>query len=103
MKPFARDFYFSMGWKNTRDAYKKSVGGLCEICWANGIPKAGELVHHKIPLTPENINDTNITLNWDNLQCVCRECHHKLHEHRPQRKRRYQLDELGRVVFERSP
>ena len=27
---------------------------------------AGEIVHHKIELTPENIDDPGITLSWDN-------------------------------------
>ena len=26
-----------------------------------------------------NINDFNITLNWDNLQALCLECHNSVH------------------------
>ena len=96
MKPFAKQFYNSPAWKHTRIDYAKSKGGLCEICWSEGIAKAGEIVHHKEPLTPENINDINIALGWDNLQLVCRECHAKIHD---RRQRRYKLDELGRVIF----
>lgn len=44
--------------------------GLCVRC---GRP--GEIVHHKIYLTPENIDDPNITLNEDNLELLCRDCH----------------------------
>lgn len=72
------------------------MSGLCEVCWEKGIPKPGEIVHHKTPLTPENINDLDIALGWDNLQCVCRDCHAKLHGKKVMR---YKLDELGRVVF----
>ena len=96
MRTFAEQFYSSKVWKQTRDQYKRAQGGLCEICWANGIIKAGEIVHHKTELTPANINDVNIALGWDNLQLVCRECHAKYHD---RRQRRYKLDELGRVVF----
>ena len=95
MKEFARDFYFSPAWKKTREAYKKSVGGLCEICWAKGIVRPGEIVHHKIHLSPDNISDQNISLSWDNLQCVCRDCHARLHGE----EKRYELDEFGRVIF----
>lgn len=96
MKPFAEPFYNSPAWKQTREEYKRRVGGLCEVCWSEGIVKAGVIVHHKIPLTPENISDINIALGWDNLQLVCRDCHAKYHD---TRKRRYKLDEMGRVIF----
>lgn len=96
IKDFARDFYFSPAWKKTREAYKKSVGGLCEICWSKGIVSAGEIVHHKIQISPDNINDPDITLNWNNLQCVCRDCHAQIHI---AKEKRYTLDEFGRVVF----
>lgn len=48
---------------------------LCVKCGG-----AGQEVHHKKYLTPNNINDPNITLNMDNLITLCRECHHKEHE-----------------------
>ena len=95
MKPFAKEFYSSGAWKNTREAYAKSKHNLCEICSAKGLIKPGEIVHHKVQLTPENINDPNITLNWNNLQLVCRDCHANIHD---SRKRRYKIDEYGRVI-----
>ena len=101
MREFAQGLYNSKAWQRTRDAYKAKAGGLCEVCWEKGIVKPGEIVHHKIPVTPENINDPAITLSFDNLQCVCRECHTKIHGdiYENRRKRRYKLDELGRVIF----
>ena len=51
-------------------------------------------MHHKIPLTPENVTDPDITLNWDNLMLLCRDCHAAVHK--PQK--RYTVDELGRVT-----
>ena len=99
MKPFAEAFYNSPAWKSTREAYKKSRGGLCEICYGKGLIRPGVIVHHKIHLTPENITDINTALSFDNLQLVCRECHAQIHD---RRQRRYRLDELGRVIFEDS-
>ena len=96
MKDFATTFYTSRAWANTRAAYRKSVGGLCERCLANGLIVPGEIVHHKIPISPENIDDPNITLNFDNLQLVCRQCHADIHR---RREKRYKVDEDGRVII----
>ena len=95
MKDFAKSFYTSRAWKNCRRAYAASVGGLCEDCKAKGLITPGEIVHHKIELTPENINDPAVTLSWSNLRLVCRECHARKHG---ARERRYTVDPLGRVI-----
>ena len=95
MKDFAESFYKSQAWERTRAAYASSVGGLCEPCYEKGIIRAGDIVHHKIHLTPANINDTSITLNWDNLQLVCRDCHAQIHQ---RLERRFNIDENGRVT-----
>lgn len=97
MKDFAEKFYKSKRWQHTARDYAKSVGKLCEPCAARGITVAGEIVHHRIELTPENINDPSITLDWSNLELVCRECHaqrHPKHRHR----RRYTVDAQGNVL-----
>lgn len=96
MKEFAKDFYKSKAWQQCRDGYMEKVGGLCEDCLAKGIYKPAEIVHHVKEITPDNINDPNITLSWANLRAVCRECHamhHGAHD------RRYKVDELGRVTL----
>lgn len=95
MKPYAERFYSSKAWQHTRAAYRKSRRNLCEVCLSNGLISPCEIVHHKIEVTPDNIDDPNITLNWDNLQCVCRDCHAKIHD---KLGRRYKFDEMGRVV-----
>lgn len=94
MQKFAESFYYSPAWKSTRVAYAKSKGGLCERCLARGVYRAGEIVHHKIHLTPTNIYDPSITLNWDNLELLCRE--HHAEAHKPGR--RYKVDKMGRVT-----
>lgn len=95
MRDFAKAFYTSGAWAECREAYKKSVGGLCERCLSQGVYKAGEIVHHKTHLTPININNSEITLGWNNLELVCRDCHAVIHG----RKRRYTVDELGNVII----
>lgn len=94
MKEYAKAFYKSKEWKKTSAAYKKSVGGLCERCQARGLIVPGVIVHHKTYLNPERITDPSITLNWDNLELLCRNCHASEHTGNV---RRYVADELGRV------
>lgn len=92
-REFAKGFYKSKSWQYTRDAYVKSAGGLCERCLHDGIYKPGEIVHHKQELTPDNINNPDISLSWDNLELLCRDCHGKAHG----KQKRYKIDEIGRV------
>lgn len=47
---------------------------LCERC-----DNTAYIAHHKEYLTPENIDDPNISLNWDNLEAVCLNCHNLIH------------------------
>lgn len=93
MNSSQRLFYDSEAWKNCREAYRKSKGGLCELCLKNGIVRAGRIVHHKIHLDADNIGDPNVTLNWDNLELVCMDCHAAEHGN----KKRYKVDLLGNV------
>lgn len=82
MKDFAERFYKSKRWQHTRNAYMKSVGGLCEQCLRNGIYKPADLVHHKVHIDPQTIHDPDVTLNWSNLEALCRECHKEEHPYK---------------------
>ena len=95
MQEWARAFYKSEAWKHCRAVYAQNECGLCERCLQRGMYKPGEIVHHKVHLTPDNINDPEITLNWDNLELVCRDCHAELHE---ERVRRYRIAANGSVT-----
>lgn len=79
MQDFARLFYKSPAWHKCRQGYigyRQSIdGGMCERCHK----ALGFIVHHKKYITPENINDPSITLNWDNLEYICQDCHNKEH------------------------
>lgn len=96
---YARRFYSSKAWQKTRAAYLKYAGGLCERCFTKGIITPGVIVHHIKPITPENINDPTITLSFDNLELVCRECHADEHDelYAMRRNRRYVVEKNGSV------
>lgn len=96
-KEFSRKFYSSQAWNNCRSAYMESAHHLCERCLSKGIMTPAEIVHHKIELTPDNIDNPLITLNSDNLEAVCRECHAQIHE-KYHSKKRFKILEGGRVV-----
>ena len=72
----------------------KEKHGLCERCLDRGRIVPGEIVNHRIELTPENINDPEVTLSFKNLKLVCRDCHAQ--EHKPEK--RYKVDQMGRVI-----
>lgn len=78
----------------------RSAGGLCERCLKRGLIVPGEIVHHKIYITPANVDNPSITLNPENLELVCRDCHAEEHAGR---QLRYKVDELGRVTVLEAP
>ena len=96
MKDYARAFYKSTEWKKCRAGYVKSVGGLCERCLKRGDFIPGVIVHHKCYLTPENILDPTVTLNYDNLELLCQDCHNKEH-FKEEYTRRYKIKADGSV------
>lgn len=91
-KDFAQSFYNSTAWKQCREAYKKKQCYICERC---GEP--GDIVHHKTRITPANVDDASITLNFENLELLCRDCHAA--EHSNQTERRYSFDRITGEIF----
>ena len=75
-----KSFYHTQAWYKCRDAYSKSVGGLCERCAAKGLIRPGKIVHHKEYISAENINDPEILLCFDNLELLCQDCHNAEHK-----------------------
>mgnify|MGYP004499851927 CR=1 FL=1 len=90
MKEYAKRFYLSKAWEQTRNAYYTYKCGLCERCG-----EAGDIVHHRIYITPQNIHDSNITLNFANLELLCQDCHNKEHSTKP---KRYVFDANGKII-----
>lgn len=74
-KSWAKAFYKSDAWKSCRLGYiaerKRIDGGMCETCGE----RLGYIVHHKIILTPHNIQDPEVALNWKYLAYECKPCH----------------------------
>lgn len=75
MKEWAAWFYKSKAWTKCRASYiakRVSIdGGMCEVCKE----EQGYIVHHKIILNKNNINDPDVALNHDCLEYVCKKCH----------------------------
>ena len=97
MKEYAKKFYKSKRWQNCRNSYFKKCGGLCERCLKKGQIVPGEIVHHKTYITENNINNPNITLNFDNLELLCRECHKEEHKEENINNNRYKILANGEI------
>ena len=94
-KDYANAFYHSKEWKRASEACIQRAGGLCEKCLSNGLVEPGYIVHHKVKLTPANINNPEIALNVDNFEYLCLKCHNMVHA---KVQRRYRIDEDGNVL-----
>ena len=75
MRDKDRHFYHTTAWERCRAAFMASKHYTCERC-----KKPAVIVHHKTYITDENETDESITLNWDNLEALCIECHNKEHK-----------------------
>jgi len=82
-------FYRSWIWRRAREDYRKKII-FCERCGA-----VGTQVHHKVRLTPQNLNDPEIALDESNMELLCDECHEKEHG-----KHKMRADEAGHVELE---
>ena len=68
------NFYKSSAWKAARQIKFQDKNGKCERCH-----RVGEEVHHKIRLTPANVIDPLVSVNQNNLELLCKDCHNKEH------------------------
>jgi len=67
-------------------------GPVCSRCHriiANTIELIG---HHETELTPENVQDYNVSLNPEKISLVCRDCHDREHK-------RFGYEYTGRQVY----
>ena len=90
--PEVERFYTTTAWRKCRAAVLSENGGLCQVCMSKGLIEPAVEVHHKIPLTADNINDPRITLDSSNLMALCDECHKEQH-----RKKRWRVDASGHI------
>lgn len=68
-----KQLYNSKVWKDTRQQVLRRDLFTCRDCHS----RASE-VHHIKPLTPENIDNWDISLNPNNLISLCKKCHSKI-------------------------
>lgn len=93
-RQFAKAFYNSKEWKRVRSYVLMRDHYRCQKC---GRP--AEEVHHKIHLNPVNIWDMNVSLNPDNLICLCKDCHFGEHRWNVDiTGEGYEFDEFGQLV-----
>ena len=78
-------FYKSKQWEAFRKviiADRSDPDGFVHCCECGKpiIHKYDLIIHHKTELSEANVNDHNISLNPDNVKCICFRCHNKVHE-----------------------
>lgn len=78
-------FYTSKEWADFRQVIiaerADADGFVYDEITGKRIVKAYDIIlHHKIPLTLDNVNDANISLNPDNIQIVSFKTHNEIHE-----------------------
>lgn len=73
----AKKIYRGSRWKNhVRPTYLESVDFLCERC-----RDIAKVVHHKIYLNNDNIDDEEIVYGFNNLEALCQDCHNREHHY----------------------
>lgn len=104
-----KKFYQSKAWNDVRKNVWLRQNLLCNRChkpvYVDGIseylPKDRRvigIVHHKEYLDETNVYDINITLNLDNLEGLCKDCHEKEHNSRAGLRDGYYFDENGNLT-----
>lgn len=72
-------FYCRKDYLDLAQACKIKSGGVCAKC--GGVFDISELrPHHNVELTLDNIDDVNVTLNPDNIEVLCHDCHNAAHK-----------------------
>lgn len=74
-KNFSKKLYSSKEWRKIREYVLNRDFYICQVCGEINC----NIIHHIIELTPANINDTDITLNPENLITLCNQCHDEVH------------------------
>ena len=72
--PELKSFYHSQRWRKISRLYMAAQNYVCERC--GGV---GEICHHRKHLTPENVSDFAVSLDFSNLECLCMTCHNREH------------------------
>ena len=80
-----KSFYKSKEWEQFRDVviYERQDAVMkvnyCAACGKQIVHRYDLIVHHKTELTEANVNDYMVSLNPDNVEIICHQCHNKEH------------------------
>lgn len=72
-------FYVSKPWRNLSYSLKIKAGGKCNRCNEFIMDSKYLIAHHKIELTEDNIDNVDISLNPNNIEIICHDCHNNEH------------------------
>ena len=73
-------FYKSKKWQKARKNALMRDKYLCVLCAEEGRITNADVVHHKIHLSLENVDNPEISLNENNLISLCSEHHSQVHK-----------------------
>ncbi|MCM1052460.1 MAG: hypothetical protein NC483_00560 [Ruminococcus sp.] len=109
-----QEFYQTKAWKQVRKNIWLKQSCLCARChrpvYVNGISdyvskdkRLKGIVHHKEYLTDVNFNDINISLNENNLEGVCIDCHNVEHFTASVTRNDLTFDVEGNIILKENP
>ncbi len=80
-----RKFYNTTAWVNCR-TYFLVHNPRCQRCLGMDIIRLAQEVHHIKPLSSVDTLEEKFTIGLDvnNLQALCKDCHHEIHNHSKQ-------------------
>ena len=71
----SKDFYNSTAWRRLVSVVRIRNGGLCALCYRNGVASKGTMVHHIVPIK----DDWSKRLDTANCILLCADCHNRVH------------------------
>lgn len=104
-----QEFYQTKAWKKVRKNIWLKQSCLCARCdrpvyvdglspWMSKEKRLKGIIHHKEYLDDTNFNDINISLNEDNLEGLCIDCHNKEHFKSLVTRKDLRFDDDGNII-----
>jgi len=77
---FSRQLYVSKAWRDLRFNLIVERGPVCQQCGKVMLDISKLIAHHRIALSPANINNLDVVLNKNNIHLICFLCHNAVHK-----------------------
>jgi len=90
-------FYNSSQWRKVRNVMISKSHGICSRC-GKTFNSRDLIVHHKISLNEDNINNPEVSLNLNNLEVLCWDCHNSTHSKNEDMNRAMVFDDKGNII-----